>query len=165
MDSWDNPHNPYRRFRRNDFASWLDTMQVCMNGHQITNFAQSQPESRKKGCPDCGAETLMACPKCEMPIPGHHHNPGVLSIGIDPVPAFCENCREPYPWTVKKTKQGSNPAIAAVDSSSELEAFYRPLRQKPDKRETERDGLPYKVRSSVAAMELADFSPKLCGRI
>lgn len=79
--------------------SWYDTMQVCENGHQITSSAVSQPEYQKKRCPKCGAATLTACPKCSTRIPGYHHVPGIVDLCGVPVPSFCENCGEPYPWT------------------------------------------------------------------
>lgn len=93
--------------------SWYDTMQVCMNGHQITSMAVKYPEYLKKRCPGCGAETITACLKCGTRIPGYHHTPGGCVVGTDPVPSFCENCGDPFPWTGKE-----NPDSADDDAAS-----------------------------------------------
>jgi hypothetical protein len=52
---------------------WYDTMQVCENGHIVTDMAVKHPEYRVNRCPKCGAATIMACEKCNVAIPGHHH--------------------------------------------------------------------------------------------
>jgi hypothetical protein len=111
--TFDNPHSPWHRPRREE-RSWHDTMQVCVNGHQITSMATSNPEYQKKRCPKCGAPTLTTCPKCATTIPGYHHTPGVVDLGVVPVPSFCENCGEPYPWTGKE-----NPAPDDEDAASQ----------------------------------------------
>jgi predicted RNA-binding Zn-ribbon protein involved in translation (DUF1610 family) len=59
---------------------WYDTLQVCMNGHVITDMAMKHPEDQKKRCPTCGAMTIMACQKCNTAIPGHHHWPDGVSV-------------------------------------------------------------------------------------
>jgi hypothetical protein len=36
-------------------------------------------------------------------IPGEHNVPGVISIGFTtPVPSYCHQCGEPYPWTKRE---------------------------------------------------------------
>lgn len=101
------PLGPFRRRERGE--SWTDILQVCTNGHKITEYAVSQPNSRKKRCPDCGAETMTHCTTCNTEIPGHHHVPGVFGFYPDePPPKFCENCGEPYPWTGKDNPDTDN---------------------------------------------------------
>lgn len=78
----------------------FDVMQVCLNGHQISAFAQSQPEFSQAHCSDCGARTISACEKCNTPIRGHYHSPGVLSLAETPVPKYCFRCGTAYPWQV-----------------------------------------------------------------
>ena len=74
-------------------------MQVCLSGHQITSMADSHPEHKRKNCPKCGASTITQCPACKANIPGYHHIPSVIRIGSTKVPAFCQECGKPYPWT------------------------------------------------------------------
>lgn len=82
---------------------WRDTQQVCLNGHRITDYAESQPDSRKNFCPDCGAATIMNCPSCNGKLRGHTHVPNVLAIGMaEPVLTNCPDCGHPYPWTEGK---------------------------------------------------------------
>lgn len=89
--------------RYRDNQSWFDTMQACLNGHVITSMAKTHPENLKKRCPDCGAETITQCPKCEAEIQGYEHIPGVAHIGSSGPPAYCHECGEPYPWTKDKS--------------------------------------------------------------
>src|SRR5262245_11220774 len=92
-----------------------DVMQVCLNGHMITEFAQSQPESKRDHCQKCGAPTITHCTDtaCSTKIKGHLSVPGVIGgyrSDDDPPPAFCEKCGKPYPWTKNGTPGGkSNP--------------------------------------------------------
>jgi len=82
-------------------GSWHDVMQVCINGHKITEYAESQPESRQSFCADCGEKTIDACPKCGESIQGHHHMEDVYDFTDDyPVPKHCIHCGAAYPWQV-----------------------------------------------------------------
>jgi hypothetical protein len=93
-------------------------MQVCLNGHQINSSAASLPHLNKKRCKKCGAETIMACPKCHTDIQGYHHVPGVLDARPVAVPAHCHNCGEPYPWTAKAAnEQEANVPSTAVSKT------------------------------------------------
>lgn len=47
-----------------------DVMQVCLNGHQITDEVIFTPQHKKPFCPECGAATITACPECQAPIQG-----------------------------------------------------------------------------------------------
>ncbi len=78
--------------------SWYDVMQVCLNGHQINEYAQRKPEHRENFCKECGKKTIDACPSCRTLIRGHYHMPGVLTFSGTPVPKHCTNCGNPYPW-------------------------------------------------------------------
>lgn len=90
-----------------------DMMQVCLNGHQITDFAESMPEFRKAFCSDCGAKTITACPECNMSIQGHYRSSGVLSAYAAPVPNNCHACGTAYPWRQQ--------ALAAAIDAVQLE--------------------------------------------
>jgi hypothetical protein len=100
--SWEDRDGWFEERPEREDRSWYDTMQVCENGHQITSSAASRPEIQKQRCPKCGAATLTACPKCGTRIAGYHHIPGFVDLSSVPVPSFCENCGEPYPWTGKE---------------------------------------------------------------
>lgn len=75
-----------------------DTAQVCLKGHEINQYAQTQPEHNQKYCSKCGAETITACPECKHAIRGYFHVEGVLSLSSYRAPSFCYNCGKPYPW-------------------------------------------------------------------
>jgi hypothetical protein len=95
-------------------------MQVCENGHLITRYADSQPDSRKKRCPECGAVTLLACPKCNGKIPGHRHISGVLCIDTTPPPSFCESCGEAFPWSGKENPDPSDEDAASQPATEHV---------------------------------------------
>jgi hypothetical protein len=82
--------------------SGYDTAQICINGHIITQFAQTRPGQAKKFCDKCGAATTSVCPKCSKPIQGYHHSPRVVRVVKEEPPAFCHECGEPYPWTEQR---------------------------------------------------------------
>lgn len=84
--------------------SWWDVMEVCLNGHQITAYAESQPDHRQKFCDECGEKTISACEKCGTNMRGYRHVDGVISISKVPVPKYCLNCGTPYPWQAAKTE-------------------------------------------------------------
>jgi hypothetical protein len=56
------------------------------------------PEFCKEFCPNCGAKTVMACPECHTPIPGHYYIPGTFSLDETTVPNNCHACGSAYPW-------------------------------------------------------------------
>lgn len=76
-----------------------DVMQVCLNGHQITDSYNSNPEFRQNYCEQCGAETITECQECGANIKGDYKVEGVIAPGSNTdVPDFCHECGEPYPW-------------------------------------------------------------------
>jgi len=90
-----------------------DVAQICLNGHVINRYSQSEPESNQKHCDKCGAPTITLCPKCQSPIRG-----GSLddfgSMFSYSAPGFCRNCGNPFPWTESRL-------IAAHELVKELE--------------------------------------------
>jgi hypothetical protein len=99
---------------------WYDTLQVCEDGHVITDMAVKYPEAQKKRCPTCGAVTIMACKKCSAPIPGHHHWPDGVSVYTAPRPDFCQNCGEPFPWTGKHTQDPADEGAASQPATEHV---------------------------------------------
>lgn len=73
-------------------------MQVCLSGHQITAYAESQSESRENFCKECGSKTIDACQSCDVKIRGHRHFEGWANLSRIPVPKYCINCGIAYPW-------------------------------------------------------------------
>ncbi len=81
-----------------------DVLQVCINGHKITDRYNSRPEERKKRCAHCGAETIYKCPECKTPLKGYlHEDEWTFGRTFHPtIPDHCEDCGKPFPWTLNK---------------------------------------------------------------
>jgi REase_DpnII-MboI/Uncharacterized protein conserved in bacteria (DUF2321) len=94
-----------------------DTMQVCLNGHVITDRLRGDPESSRFHCERCGALTLACCPTCGTELPGAGDVLGLLPIGACPAPRYCPKCGVAFPW-VRKPSTGFEPVAA-------LETFLR----------------------------------------
>lgn len=75
-----------------------DVMQVCLNGHQITDRAMTKPQFRQDFCDKCGEATIDACPACSTSIRGKYHYENVVGGRSPPVPAYCHGCGKSYPW-------------------------------------------------------------------
>ena len=73
-----------------------DVMQVCLNGHVITDSAVTFPQFAKPFCPDCGERTITACPDCNAPIQGALRE--VPFFHEKPAPNNCHHCGTAYPW-------------------------------------------------------------------
>ena len=102
-----------------DLKVWYDVMQVCVNGHQISAFAKSQPQSRQDFCQNCGAQTIDACPSCTMEIRGHRHSGADMFRAPEgpPIPKYCIGCGAVYPW-----QQSSIDNLKEILQESELSA-------------------------------------------
>lgn len=105
---------------------WRDTMQVCLDGHVITDEARYSPELTRARCPKDGVRTIMECPSCNKPIPGEMHYPNVVGFsGVNKEPPeYCEVCGEPYPWTTTraaaaKAKADKDAATAKAAAAAE----------------------------------------------
>ena len=86
---WQVPQEPGEGF---------DTMQVCLNGHKISEYAATMPQFSKPHCPTCGERTITTCPQCQVTIQGHYNSPGILSGSEKSVPNNCHSCGTAYPW-------------------------------------------------------------------
>ena len=124
--------------------NFLDTQQVCLNGHQITDSINDSPERLRDFCPDCGAKTITSCPSCDKPIPGHQHYDGVMSFSSVDVPLNCTSCGNPFPWTEKQETIGPQiKDIASISSAdliktvcSRFHLVTKQLRERHDSRAT-----------------------------
>lgn len=79
-----------------------DVQQVCLNGHLITDYARTQPNSRREFCEVCGATTIVDCPNCGHFIRGYLHIDGVLAVSYTEVADICPDCGKPFPWLASK---------------------------------------------------------------
>ena len=79
-------------------GKWIDTMQVCRNGHVINDSYHKYPESNQNYCQKCGKKTITECENCEKPIQGRVYYSGGLHIGPISVPNYCQHCQAAYPW-------------------------------------------------------------------
>jgi hypothetical protein len=91
-----------------------DTAQICLNGHSINANYIRFPAHNSSFCNKCGAEMIIACPKCKSQIRGDYHTPGVFAASHYRPPAFCHQCGAPYPWTAERL-------VAARQFTRELE--------------------------------------------
>ncbi len=66
----------------------------------MTAYADSQPNSKRSFCPQCGSVTITECPNCAAKIKGHYHIQGVLNIAELEIPPYCDECGKPFPWNV-----------------------------------------------------------------
>jgi hypothetical protein len=83
-------------------SEFYDTAQVCLNGHPTNSSADTYPQFNQKFCDRCGAPTITACERCNVPIRGRYNSLGSLDLTPYVPPSFCHNCGKPYPWTEAK---------------------------------------------------------------
>jgi len=98
-----------------------DVMQVCRNGHVITDLLHTYPDRGLSHCDRCGTVTLDRCATCGLDIPGAVHVPGLIPVGGSQPPEFCSACGAPFPWSRK-----AEPA-AVSDPLASLERLLRRL--------------------------------------
>jgi hypothetical protein len=84
-----------------------DVMQVCRNGHVITDLLRACPERGLSHCDRCGATTLDHCLTCGRPVPGATPVPGMVPLGRPEPPQFCSTCGAAFPWTKRPAATGS----------------------------------------------------------
>jgi len=96
-------------------------MQVCRNGHLITDLLKTFPERARGHCERCGAVTLDRCPTCGEEIPGAFYVPDAAPIGLRRPPAHCTACGAAFPWANRVV------ALAAVSALALLETLLRRL--------------------------------------
>jgi hypothetical protein len=79
-----------------------DVMQVCVNGHVITDRLRGRPDHGLSRCDRCGAPTLSRCPTCGQELPGALEVPGPQPIGTPAAPPHCAQCGAAFPWMVRR---------------------------------------------------------------
>jgi hypothetical protein len=75
-----------------------DVLQVCRNGHVITDLLLAHPELGRSHCERCGATTFSRCPVCGRDLPGAMPVPGLVPIGERRAPEHCPHCGAAFPW-------------------------------------------------------------------
>ena len=98
-----------------------DVMQVCRNGHVITDLLHTYPDRGLSHCDRCGGSTLDRCATCGLEIPGAVHVPGLVPVGRSQPASFCSACGAPFPWS-RKAEPGT-----ASDLLASLERLLRRL--------------------------------------
>ena len=114
-----------KRTTTRDKMAYHDVQQVCLNGHQITANYNRDTERRKDFCDKCGEKTIQRCAKCNTPIRGAYHDPGVVSSFQTPVPEHCHNCGAAFPWTEKKQLQRPVPSPEPTEPFRYIEQICR----------------------------------------
>jgi DpnII restriction endonuclease/uncharacterized protein DUF2321 len=99
-------------------ASGQDVMQVCCNGHVITDRLHACPEAGRNRCERCGAATLDRCATCGWELPGTVFVPGLMPVGSRQPPKFCAMCGAAFPWAMRRRPP-------AAGAHSQLENLLR----------------------------------------
>jgi hypothetical protein len=99
-----------------------DVMQVCRNGHVVTDLLQTYPERGRRYCERCGADTLDHCATCGRPLPGAVRVPGLAPVGAAAPPSYCPSCGAAFPWTA---------SAANLEKTAALEVLEKLLRRVP----------------------------------
>src|SRR5262249_1700902 len=94
--------------------SFQDVMQVCRNGHVITDLFHSHPAPGLPHCDRCGAATLDRCPTCGRELVGANYVPGLVTMGTRLPPQRCAHCGAAFPWSGKPAAEQPADALAAL---------------------------------------------------
>jgi hypothetical protein len=96
-------------------SSLRDVMQVCRNGHVITDLFYTFPERALSHCDRCGAVTMTHCLTCGQELPGAIYVAQAYPIGEHKPPHFCSCCGAAFPWAKKREKRGSARPLAVLE--------------------------------------------------
>lgn len=102
-----------------------DTALICMNGHKINGKYHDLPQLNSNFCKKCGAKTINSCSYCRSEICGYYRG-GPFAANYR-VPAYCQNCGKPYPWTEEKLKALKETIDQSEISDKEKEEFSKNL--------------------------------------
>ena len=141
-----------------------DTMQICLNGHVVTDRIHKYFDFKfsKNFCDGCGEKTITNCPKCDKPIPYTSHGKWTFINELSSVPAFCPSCSEAFPWTLKeKAKcleaEAEKPIEALQRVFSKFHSIARRLRNRYNDRETLYVNDEYDVQNLLSALLILYF--------
>jgi hypothetical protein len=103
-------------------------MQVCRNGHVITDLLRTYPERALTRCDRCGAVTMERCPTCGHELPGAIVVPGLQPVGARPAPHYCSMCGAAFPWTHQRRPPKREPLEILENLLHRLPRVIRQLR-------------------------------------
>jgi hypothetical protein len=109
-------------------------MQVCRNGHVITDLLHSSPERGLTHCDRCGATTIDRCETCGRELPGAIAVPGLRPLGARRPPLYCGACGAAFPWTQRRRGAASAPLAGLETLLQRLPRVVRQLRVRHDDR-------------------------------
>jgi hypothetical protein len=116
--------------------SLRDVMQVCRNGHVITDLFYTFPERALGHCDRCGALTFTRCQTCGQELPGSLYVADALPIGESRPPQYCSACGAAFPWTPKRPAGRSEDCLGRLETLlRRLPATIRQLRTRHGNRE------------------------------
>jgi DpnII restriction endonuclease/uncharacterized protein DUF2321 len=115
-------------------ASAQDIMQVCRNGHVITDLLRTYPERALTRCDRCGAVTMERCPTCGHELPGAIVVPGLQPVGARPAPHYCSMCGVAFPWTHQRRLPKREPLEILENLLHRLPRVIRQLRVRHEDR-------------------------------
>lgn len=118
---------------------------ICLSGHTINIFSESQPEQNTDCCPRCGKTAINCCSACGAPIRGCYHvrdENGWLgawdrcSEQAYRTPPYCHHCGRPYPWTSTRLAVAAKliaalPHLATTDKEELISLLEDLLRETP----------------------------------
>lgn len=105
-----------------------DVMQVCRNGHVITDLLRTFPERGRTHCDRCGAPTLDHCLTCGRELPGAVPVPGLVPLGTPQPPGYCSVCGAAFPWSKLPGPAPTAPLAALETLLRRLPRVVRQLR-------------------------------------
>jgi hypothetical protein len=105
-----------------------DVMQVCLNGHVITDRLRGRPEHALSRCDRCGAPTLYRCPTCGHELPGARDVAGLEPIGRLWAPPHCPLCGAAFPWAARRPAPPRDPLTVLDGLLRRLPRVVRQLR-------------------------------------
>ena len=131
-----------------------DVMQVCRNGHVITDLLRACPESGLAHCDRCGAPTTDRCETCGKEVPGGIAAVGLHAVGARRPPAYCAVCGAAFPWTERPRLVVPEPLARLETMLSRLPRVIRQLRfrqgERPPFRVTDERDLEDLLRALLA---------------
>jgi hypothetical protein len=128
-----------------------DVMQVCRNGHVITDRLRRCPDQAAGHCDRCGAVTFDRCLTCGQEFPGATLLAGPVPIGTPRPPNYCVRCGAAFPWTTRSVTSTNAPLDRLESLLRRLPEVARQLRhrhgQRPSLLLTDRHDLEDLIRS------------------
>ncbi len=107
-----------------------DVMQVCRNGHVITDLLRTYPERALSHCDRCGAVTIEHCPTCGRDLPGAVVVPGQQPLGVRQPPGYCSTCGAAFPWTKLRRPPKAESLVVLEAMLRRLPLVIRQLRSR-----------------------------------